>query len=795
MKKNILLFATLLLCHFTEATAQSGVALKDSLSPENIDYKTLDAVTVSMESDIQYQEGAAQKIHSYFRRDDALWVKTSGGTIYIQPYKKGGVHLMYGSEQEISNHKNFAITDVPEIDEFTISDKEDVLILSSSKMKLAVDKKQGFISLMNTDGRLLLREYPGKARMNMASDSVYAYCRFQLNDRDALYGLGQYRDGHLNLRNVKRELVQFNTQAAVPVIYSTGGWGIFWNNVSRTMYEDNKEGMSFASDYGKLVDYYLFVGETLDDLVGEYRALTGTAPMLPYWALGYHQSRNRYHNWTELMDVTKRMKNENIPMSTIFIDYHYWGKYGTGSMRFDESIFPDVDKMLDSIHSTYNTKVVVTMWPCFKPGTENYKQMSSKGYILEGSRAIDGYVYDVFNPEARRMYRKLISPLLKSGIDGWFLDGPEPDHVQSFLPQMTYLGSALKVRNLYPLLHASNFYEAITEERPNERPYMLTRCAWASQQKYGTAVWSGDIPATFDELGKQVVAGLDFVATGIPYWTTDIGGYSGGNPADEAYRELFTRWFQYGTFCPVFRAHGRRYPGDTNASNELWAYGERVQKICADYIRMRYEWMPYIYSLSADVTRNHYTPMRLLAFDFPEDKNVLDCKDQFMYGPALMVCPVLSEGSRNRQVYLPEGQKWIDYRTGTEYQGGQTITADASLEHIPLYVRGGSIIPSYSTVETGMNTQTPVYIDLYEGSDAHFDLYEDDGVSMDYKKGVYNVIPMKWIEKSGTLVIGERDGNYSKGKRRFIIRKLASDGKREILKKITYNGRTLKIRL
>ena len=241
-------------------------------------------------------------------------------------------------------------------------------------------------------------------------------------------------------------------------------------------------------------------------------------------------------------------------MSTIFIDYFYWQKYGTGSHRFDENLFPDVPGMLSSLHKNYNTRAVITIWPTFRPGIPNYEEFNRDGLLLDEAKALDGIIYDAFSPKAAEIYWKQVMPLVDLGIDGWFLDGCEPDQVNSFLPTVTHDGPALKVRNLYPLVHATTFYNGLLKTRPNQRPYILTRCAWASQQKVGTAVWSGDIPTTFDELRKQVTAGLNFVACGIPYWTTDIGGYSGGDPADKNYREVFTRWFQYGTFCPVFRA-------------------------------------------------------------------------------------------------------------------------------------------------------------------------------------------------------------------------------------------------
>ena len=388
------------------------------------------------------KEGQSQTVLSWKKEKQALWVQTSGGTLFLQPYDIGSVHVMFGSELEIENNKSFAVTQQPDIAEFDVEDTRREIILRSSCLSVTVNKKAGYISLLDKSGKLLLKEWPEKARMNVHGDSVNAYCRFQLQDEEALYGLGQFRDNLMNLRNAKRELVQFNTQAAVPVIYSTGKWGLFWDNPSRTIYADNNAGMSFVSDYGRIVNYYLFVGDGMDKLVAAYRSLTGAAPMLPVWALGYHQSRNRYATQKEVMEVAKRMKEENIPASTIFIDYHYWGKYGTGSHKFDETIFPDVPAMVDSLHNMYDLKVVLIMWPSFKPGIPNYNEMSERGYILEGARAIDGYIYDTFNPGAAKMYWDKVVPLVDLNIDGWFLDGPEPDHIASFLPLRTYAGEA-----------------------------------------------------------------------------------------------------------------------------------------------------------------------------------------------------------------------------------------------------------------------------------------------------------------------------------------------------------------
>lgn len=738
-------------------------------------------------------EGDAQSIISWEKRNNALWLRTSGGTLCLQPYAFGGLHVMYGSEQEMGLKQSYAVKEQPQVADFEVSEDGENVILRSSLISASVNKRQGDITFLDRNGKLLLKEKPGKARKNMLNDSVNASCKFQLQDADALYGLGEFRDGLMNLRNAKRELVQFNTQAAVPVIYSTRGWGLFWDNPSRTVYTDNSLGMSFISDYGKIVDYYIFAGESMDSLVGTYRTLTGAVPMLPYWALGYHQSRNRYANQKEVLDVVHRMHKEEIPLSSVFIDYHYWGKYGTGAHRFDEELFPDVSQMLDSLHHTYDTKVVLTVWPSFKPGIPNYNDMSKNGYILEGAKAIDGYIYDPFNPLAAKMYWDKVSPLVKQNIDGWFLDGPEPDHVISFLPLNTYAGPASKVRNVYTVAHSSHFYAGLMKARSNERPYLLTRCAWASQQKYGTAVWSGDIPTTFRELQIQIAAGLNFTASGIPYWTTDIGGYSGGDPADNDYRELFVRWFQYGTFCPIFRSHGRRYPGDTKAPNELWAYGSEVQRICTDFIKLRYRLLPYIYTLTGKVTHDHYTPMRLLAFDFPEDEKVLDCKDQFMYGPSFLVCPIVQAGTTSRSVYLPAGHTWTDFWSNTSYQGGTTMEADAPINRMPLYVKSGSIIPCYSSVEKAINTTVPMEILVYGEEDGTFSLYEDDGTSMEYKNENYHAIPFKWIDKDNTFVIEEATGNYTISSRVFVIRLKGTGGKNDKVKTVNYTGQRMEV--
>lgn len=699
-------------------------------------------------------------VQSWAKSKDALLVKTAGGTLKFSPSRQT-IGVQFGQESKFKA-TDFAVTSSPAAIRFIVKESNKILTLVTTGYFLEIEKADSRFRLYDENHHLLLEEFPDGSRNLIKGDTINPADSFHLTPDEAIYGLGQFRDGALNLRGKRRELVQVNTQVAIPVLLSTKGWGIFWDNPSRTVFEDSSAGLSFTSDLGDHTSYYLFIGRRLDDLIGDYRTLTGQAPMLPYWSLGYHQSRNRYATADELLGVARKMRQEQIPFSSIFIDYHYWGKYGTGSHHFDEVAFPDIKKTVATLHQEARVKVIATVWPTFKPGSPNYDEMNRHGYLLPGVHALDGIVYDAFNPTAAALYWKQVSTqLLPTKIDGWFLDGPEPDNVASFLTATTYAGPAPAVRNLFPLLHTTTFYQGLLKANPDQRPYIITRSAWASQQKNGTVIWSGDIGSTFEELKKQVVAGLGFSATGMPYWTTDIGGYSGGDPQNSQYREVFTRWWEYGVFCPIFRSHGRRFPGDTHGPNELWAFGPEVQTTCTTYDRFRYRLLPYIYSLTGAVTQAGYTPMRLLAFDFGDDRAALDIKDEFMYGQSILVSPVTDAGATSRQVYLPEGTNWVDFWTGKTEKGGQRIKADAPLDRIPLFVKCGSIIPLNPEGRYSDEIRTDsLELRVYPGADGKFTLYEDDGTSFDYKSGGFTQIPVNWHNETRTLDIGNRTGFF-----------------------------------
>jgi alpha-D-xyloside xylohydrolase len=715
---------------------------------------------------------------SWEKRPDALWITTAQGMLRLQPMQDGTVRVQFGTEAGIAATKSFVVENAPAPVTWSVRETPTSINLESDRFTVAVSRATSQLSLRDAMGKVLIQEPQGGGRPSATSPEFSIQNQFKLTSTEGLYGLGQFRDGCLNLRGRSRELVQFNTQAAVPVLISTNGWGMFWDNPSRTVFSDNGGGMTLASDEGQAIDYYLFVGKTLDDILAQYRGLTGSAPMPPRWALGYHQSRNRYASQQELLGVAEKMRTEHIPVDSIFLDYQYWGPNGVGSHLFDTGKYPNPAEMVRELHAE-NLKLVISVWPAIRARTANYDALDKAGFLLNGVNELGGTIYDPFNPGAADMYwQQIAKNLLPLGIDGWFLDGPEPEGMSDFAGTKTFAGPGALVRNLYPFAHTANVYHGLLAAQPNQRPYIITRCAWAAQQRNGTVVWSGDIGSSFAELQKQIPAGLNFVATGIPYWTTDIGGYSGGSPSDPAYRETYIRWWQYGTFCPIFRSHGRRAPGDTTGPNELWAFGPDVQTICQSFDDLRYRLLPYIYTLSGHVTQDNYTPMRLLAFDFPKDQAVFNLKDEFMYGPALLVCPVTTAGATSRKVYLPAGCGWTDFWTGERFPGGQAITAPAPLTRMPLYVRDGSLLPLGPKVQyASENPSAPIELRIYPGADGTYTLYDDDGETQGYTLGEYSLTPMAWDDKEHTLTIGATQKSFPNMQKSRTFRVVLVDAK------------------
>ena len=541
--------------------------------------------------------------------------------------------------------------------------------------------------------------------------------------------------------------------------------------------------LSLHSEAADQIDYYFIHGKNLDDVIGGYRQITGNAPMMPKWAMGFWQCRQRYQTQDELLSVVKEFRRRGIPLDNIVQDWFYWPEDKWGDHDFDPQRFPDPEAMVKELHEELNTRIMISVWPKFYVGTDNYRAFDEKGWLYK--RNVEkqerdwvgrGYVstfYDPYSPGARELFWKQINEkLFSKGFDAWWLDATEPD-IHSNLEHFewrrrigpTALGSSSRYLNTYSLMNAKGIYEGQRRTAPNQRVFILTRSAFAGQQRYAAALWSGDIAARWYDMRAQISAGLNFALSGLPYWTMDIGGFSTearfqnarGEELDE-WREQMTRWYQFGAFCPLFRAHGEfPYREVFNVAPEDHpAY----QSIVA-YQKLRYRLMPYIYSLTGMVTHSDYTIMRALVMDFGADQKVYNIGDQFTFGPALLVNPVTEFKARSRQVYLPKCAGWYELRSGRFFKGGQTINAAAPYQDIPLFVKAGSIIPTGPEIQfVDEKPADPIRLFVYAGADGEFDLYEDDGVSYDYEKGAFAIIPLKYNERTKTLTVGARVGAY-----------------------------------
>lgn len=545
--------------------------------------------------------------------------------------------------------------------------------------------------------------------------------------------------------------------------------------------DDEQQRISFWSEVADQIDYYFISGENMDEVISGYRTVTGKAPVMPEWAMGFWQSRQRYTNQEELLDVAREYRKRNIPFDNIVLDWQYWPADKWGDHQFDATRFPDPDGMIRTLHDDLNARIMISVWPKYYVGTENYEAMKSKGYLYMRNVEMErrdwiGYLstfYDAFNADARAAFWDQINIALYSrGIDAWWLDATEPD-ITSNLPMEerkammnpTALGSADRYFNAYSLVQAQGVYEGQRATDPENRVFILTRSAFAGLQRYSAANWSGDIAARWHDMAAQIPCGLNMSMSGIPWWTMDIGGFSvesryhNPSPADlDEWRELMTRWHQYGAFVPLFRSHGEfpfREIYNTAPDNHI-AY-----KTMVEYNRLRYRLMPYIYSLAGQAWLNDYTIMRGLTMDFSLDTEVFDIADQYMFGPSLMVNPVTEYKVRSRKVYLPSAYGWYDVRTGRHYAGGTVVEADAPYEWMPLFAREGSLIPTGPDIQyTGEKEADPLTLWVYAGADGAFELYEDEGDNYNYEDGAYTLIPLTWNEAERTLTIGKREGEY-----------------------------------
>lgn len=552
-------------------------------------------------------------------------------------------------------------------------------------------------SAIEVEGREFRPEKGGDYHLTVRFES--------LDENEKIYGMGQYQQTCLNLKGCDLELAQRNSQASVPFAVSSLGYGLLWNNpaVGRCVFGKNV--MSFEAYSTNVCDYWVTVGDDPAQIVRSYAKVCGTVPMMPEYGLGFWQCKLRYQTQEELLEVARRYKAEGIPIDVIVVDFFHWPKQG--EWKFDPVYWPDPAAMIREL-TDMGIKLMVSIWPTVDRESENYEEMLEKGLLVRTERGFrvglnfEGATIhiDVTNPEARRYLWETVSKnYYDLGVRIFWLDEAEPEYtVYDFDNYRYHLGTDLAIGNIYPVMYAQTFYEGMS--RAGQKDIVnLIRCAWAGSQKYGALVWSGDIASSFSSMKAQLVAGLNMGIAGIPWWTTDIGGFHGGNPNDPAFRELFVRWFEWGTYCPVMRLHGDREPkqpqvGTTGgatclsgAPNEIWSYGDEVYEICRHYIDVRQSMRDYTRTLMKEAHENGSPVMRTLFYEFPEDAAAWDREDEYMFGPRYLVAPVLEAGETSRQVYLPAGARWKNINDGTVHEGGETVCAPAPLNVIPVFER------------------------------------------------------------------------------------------------------------
>jgi alpha-D-xyloside xylohydrolase len=532
---------------------------------------------------------------------------------------------------------------------------------------------------------------------------------------ERIYGLGQHQHGLLDQKGSVIDLVQRNTEVCVPFALSNCGYGFLWNMPAVGRVELAHDRTRWVADGARQVDYWVTTGATPSEIVSRYTTMTGLPPMMPYWASGFWQSKLRYRTEQELLDVVREHKRRGLPLSVIVVDYFHWSRQG--EWKFDRAEWPDPQAMVDELRAL-GIEVVVSVWPTVNPASENYAEMEERGLLVGNVRGLplnlpfwdkgfDGRTfvryYDSTNPEARSyIWQKVTEGYRRYGIRAFWLDACEPEtRPEDPESALYYLGPGAEVQNVYPREHARGFYEGLLADGETS-PLLLCRSAWAGSQRYGAAVWSGDIDSSFEALAAQVPAGLNIGVSGIPWWTTDIGGFRGGDPSSAYFRELIVRWFQFGVFCPLFRLHGVREPGplvgsgQTGGPNEVWCFGDEAYETIREQLALRERLRPYVMDQMACASTTGLPPMRALFLEFPDEPETWDVADEYMFGPDVLVAPVTSQGARSREVYLPEGAIWLDAWTGERVKDSGWVTAEAPLERLPVYLRQGGALQNLS---------------------------------------------------------------------------------------------------
>ena len=748
--------------------------------------------------------------------------------VVIDFFTPGIVHVVKSPNGK--RPKSLVVTAAPE----QVPVKRSGNTWKSKELTVKLNPTTKCLTFLTASGKVLLQEAACAIETGVGKSVRQV---FRLDKEEAIYGLGTIQNGKMNRRGEHKRMEQSNLEDFQSVIQSIKGWGIYWDNYSPTQFDDDENGMSLTSEAGEAIDYYFMYGGSADGVIAQIRHLTGDVPMFPLWTYGFWQSKERYKTANETLGIVQQYRKLGVPLDGIIQDWQYWGSnYLWNAMDFLAEEFANGRQMIDEVHKL-GAHFMISVWASFGPMTKAYHELDEKGLLFDfetwpqsgltfwpprkdypsGVR-----VYDAFSPEARAIYWKYLKTLFDYGTDAWWMDSTDPDCFDS--SPATYAhkagqegGTWRSLRNAFPLETVRGVYQAQRNVSSDKRVFIMTRSSFAGQQHYGSNMWSGDVNSTWDMLRKQVPAGLSFSLTGNPNFNTDIGGFFCGAyntrgpasaPRNPQYQELYVRWMQYGLFCPVFRSHG------ADAPREIWQFGQKGEPVydaIEETIRLRYRLLPYIYSTAWQVTSSNESYLRPLFSDFAQDRKVWDMTDEFMFGRSILAAPVLEPqyteervvrgdvsvadwtAPKTIQKYLPKGANWYDFWTGKRHAGGQTVTLETTLNRVPMFVRAGSIVPMGPVVQyVGEKPWENLELRVFPGADAFFTLYEDEGDSYNYERGIYSTIPIRWLERSQTLTIGERKGSFPGmlEKRQFTV--VTPDGRQQT---IDYNGQKVEYRL
>jgi len=727
----------------------------------------------------------------YTKTDNGIKVVVNNIAIGIQFYRPGIVRVVKSPEEHSYNKESLSVIAQPEAAGIDVRKEGNTVVVRSAVLQAILDLQTGRVSFSDAGGGALLTEKDNGVKFSplegVDKPSYDVRQAFVLDPNEFIFGLGQQQNGRLNQRGQNFYLRQENMKICIPFFQSTKGYGLFWDNYSPTHFTDGAQETSFESEVGDCSDYYFIFGGDHGgghggDQAGDHagggegviagmRELTGQAPMMPLWFYGFNQSRERYKTQFELLDIVKHYRALKVPLDGIIQDWRYWGEDSNwNAMAFNPVTYPRPKKMVDSVHRL-KAHIFIVAWPGFGPLTKQYALFKAKKMLIHFDTwpPNSGTTpYDPYNPEARDIYWSFLNKgVFQLGTDAWWLDSSEPDHIntkESDYDQPTFLGSYRRVLNAFPLEHIRGVYEHQRKTTEEKRVVILTRSAFAGQQRFGSCNWSGDVLSDWGVFRKQIAAGLGLSLSGIPYWNTDIGGFfagryvKGGGAKNPDFQELYVRWMQFATFTPMMRSHGTEIP------REIFQFGQRGDQafdVQEKFINLRYSLLPYLYATAWDVTAHSGSIMRALYLDFPGDRHADTIDNEYMFGRSLLVCPVTEKGAAVQPVYLPSGTVWYDFWTGDAVQGGRTVDKAVPIDVMPLYVRAGSILPwgpkvQYAEEKPWDNLEMRVY----PGADGQFTLYEDEHNSYNYEKGVRSEIRFHWNDKTRVLTIDDRKGSF-----------------------------------